>query len=198
MRRHGCVVSRRARVVHRAQRYDEIERNERHSDKLGHEPAPSTHCTSISAGVDDAWWKSVEAAVALWSGIAAHSLTLVAFGLDSVIELASAGVVLWRLTVYVVAGAAWGLRQHQSAEFSLPGLLVAAIAIPTMVILSRAKIRVAEQLGSRPLRADAVEAIHLRLPVGGRHRWLDCVTSLAITYFLVKEGREDWIGDGCC
>jgi len=34
---------------------------------------------------------SVEAAVALWSGIAAHSLTLVAFGFDSVIELASAG-----------------------------------------------------------------------------------------------------------
>ncbi len=36
---------------------------------------------------------------------------------------------------------------------------MAAIAIPTMVILSRAKIRVAEQLGSRALRADAVEAI---------------------------------------
>ena len=92
-------------------------------------------------------WMSVEAAVALWSGTAAHSLTLVAFGFDSVIELASAGVLIWRLTVYVVAGAAWGLRQHQS------------IAIPTMVILSRAKIRVAEQLGSRALRADAVEAI---------------------------------------
>lgn len=91
MRRHGCVDSRRARVVHRAQRYDGIERNERHSDKLGHEPAPSTHCTSISAGVDDSWWMSVEAAVALWSGIAAHSLTLVAFGFDGVIELASAG-----------------------------------------------------------------------------------------------------------
>ena len=133
-------------------------------------------------------WMSVEAAVALWSGIAAQSLTLVAFGFDSVIELASAGVLIWRLTVeikrgekfsefaerraghiagallfalavYVVAGAAWGLRQHQGAEFSLPGLLVAVIAIPTMVILSRAKIRVAERLGSRALRADAVEAI---------------------------------------
>ncbi len=33
---------------------------------------------------------AVEAAVAIASGIAAHSITLIAFGLDSVIELASA------------------------------------------------------------------------------------------------------------
>jgi len=78
-----------------------------------------------------------------------------------------------------------------------------------MVLLSRAKIRVAEQLGSKALRADAVEAItcgylsavvvvgllaQLLLHVW----WLDSVTSLMITYFLVKEGREAWIGDACC
>ena len=40
---------------------------------------------------------AVEAAVAIASGIAARSITLVAFGLDSVIELASAGVLIWRL-----------------------------------------------------------------------------------------------------
>jgi len=78
-----------------------------------------------------------------------------------------------------------------------------------MVLLSRAKIRVAEQLGSKALRADAVEAItcgylsavvvvgllaQLLLHVW----WLDSVTSLMITYFLVKEGREAWIGDAGC
>jgi hypothetical protein len=42
---------------------------------------------------------TVEAAVAIASGIAAGSLVLVAFGLDSVIELASAGALMWRLTV---------------------------------------------------------------------------------------------------
>ena len=36
-------------------------------------------------------WMVIEAAVALWSGYAAHSITLLAFGLDSVIELISAG-----------------------------------------------------------------------------------------------------------
>ena len=46
---------------------------------------------------------SVGAAVAFWSGIAARSLTLVAFGFDSVIELASAGVLIWRLTVEIQA-----------------------------------------------------------------------------------------------
>jgi hypothetical protein len=43
-------------------------------------------------------WMAIEAAVAIGSGIAAHSLTLIAFGADSVIELASAGVLIWRLT----------------------------------------------------------------------------------------------------
>jgi hypothetical protein len=37
-------------------------------------------------------WMAVEAAVAVASGIAARSITLIAFGLDTVIELASAGV----------------------------------------------------------------------------------------------------------
>ena len=44
-------------------------------------------------------WMLVEAAVAIGSGIAAHSLTLIAYGADSIIELLSAGLLLWRLTV---------------------------------------------------------------------------------------------------
>jgi hypothetical protein len=41
----------------------------------------------------------VEGVVALGAGLAAASLTLMAFGLDSAIELASAGVLIWRLNV---------------------------------------------------------------------------------------------------
>jgi hypothetical protein len=40
----------------------------------------------------------VEALIAIGSGMIAGSLTLTAFGLDSVIELISAGVLVWRLT----------------------------------------------------------------------------------------------------
>src|ERR1700674_929750 len=43
-------------------------------------------------------WMVIEALVAIGSGVIAGSLTLTAFGLDSVIELISAGVLIWRLT----------------------------------------------------------------------------------------------------
>ncbi|MGH6839699.1 MAG: hypothetical protein ACREDT_13070 [Methylocella sp.] len=44
-------------------------------------------------------WIVVEGAVAVAAGLAAGSLTLMCFGLDSTIELASAGVLIWRLNV---------------------------------------------------------------------------------------------------
>ena len=183
-------------------------------------------------------WMTVEAAVAIASGIAANSLTLLAFGIDSVIELASAGVLVWRLTVelrhgqmfaesaerkasrigggllftlavYVIASAGWKLWTHQGAEFSLLGLILCVFAVPIMYFLSRRKLGLAETLGSRALRADAVEsitcgwlslvvvaALFLQLAIGAW--WVDAVASLGIVWFLISEGREAWSGDECC
>jgi divalent metal cation (Fe/Co/Zn/Cd) transporter len=133
-------------------------------------------------------WMMLEAGVAIGSGIGAGSLTLIAFGIDSLIELASACVLVWRLTVelrhgqtfaepaermasriggallfalaaYVVVSAGWKLWTQQGAEFSLPGLLISMLAIPIMYFLSRRKLQVASALGSSALRADAVESI---------------------------------------
>lgn len=42
-------------------------------------------------------WMTIEAAVPIWSGIAARSVSLMAFGLDSIVEMMSAGVLIWRL-----------------------------------------------------------------------------------------------------
>jgi hypothetical protein len=39
-------------------------------------------------------WMVVEAVIAVWSGVHARSVSLLAFGIDSLIELASAGVLL--------------------------------------------------------------------------------------------------------
>jgi hypothetical protein len=61
-------------------------------------------------------WMTVEAAVAVASGIAANSLTLVAFGIDSVIELASAGLLVWRLTVELRRELRRGQMFAESAE----------------------------------------------------------------------------------
>ena len=182
-------------------------------------------------------WMTVEAVVAISAGIMAGSLVLIAFGLDSVIELASAGVLMWRLSVelrhgqkfseraeriasrigggllfllaaYVTAAAVWQLWKGTGEEFSWPGFIVALIAIPAMRYLARRKIAIAEKIGSRALRADAMEAVtcgwlSLVVVVSLAAQWLvgawwiDGVGSLAIVYFLVKEGREAWSGDEC-
>src|SRR5947209_4477682 len=42
-------------------------------------------------------WMTVEAVVAITAGILARSVLLTVFGLDSVIELVTGGVLLWRL-----------------------------------------------------------------------------------------------------
>jgi divalent metal cation (Fe/Co/Zn/Cd) transporter len=117
------------------------------------------------------------------------SSPLVAFGFDSVIELATTGVLMWRLTVEI------GLWQRRHADISMPGLIVGVVAIPAMFALSRAKIHLADRLGSRALRADALEAIACgylsAVVVGG-------VTSLAIVDLFVKERLEASSGDDCC
>jgi divalent metal cation (Fe/Co/Zn/Cd) transporter len=46
----------------------------------------------------------IEAVVAVWSGVVARSIALVGFGLDSVIEIAAAGVLIWRLTIEARGG----------------------------------------------------------------------------------------------
>jgi divalent metal cation (Fe/Co/Zn/Cd) transporter len=204
--------------------------------------APSDRLTLIREAFRLEWltigWMTVEAAVAITAGLTAGSLVLLAFGLDSVIELASAGVLMWRLSVelrhgqrfseraesaasriggallfllaaYVTAAAVWRLWNGSGEEFSWPGFLVALAAIPAMRYLARRKIAIAEQIGSRALRADAIEAVtcgwlSFVVVVALAAQWLfgawwiDGVGSLAIVWFLVKEGREAWSGECGC
>jgi divalent metal cation (Fe/Co/Zn/Cd) transporter len=181
---------------------------------------------------------TVEGGVAIAAGVAAGSLSLLAFGLDSAIELTSACVLIWRLSIelrrgeefsesaerraariggallfalaaYVVGSAAWSLWTGHSQQFSTPGLAVTAAAIPVMYVLARRKLKVAEAIGSRALRADAVESITcgylaavvvigLIAELLTGFWWVDAVTSLAIVWFLLKEGREAWAGEECC
>ena len=180
-------------------------------------------------------WMLVEVAVAIASGIAAHSVSLVAFGVDSGIELLSAFVLLWRLNVelkqgelfsekaehaasriagallyalavYVVVSAAWSLWQREGEAFSTYGFVLTLAAIPLMYWLYRSKLKIAKAIGSSALRADAVENItcgylSLTVLIGLAAQyvwdiwWIDAVTSLAIVYFLLKEGREAWQGE---
>src|SRR3974377_2067289 len=73
-------------------------------------------------------WMTVEAVVAIGSGVVANSLTLVAFGIDSFIELASACVLVWRLNVELRRGEAFAERAEQTASKIGGGLLFALAA----------------------------------------------------------------------
>ena len=57
----------------------------------------------VHAGLLVEWitigWMLIEASVSLTAGVLAGSIALVAFGIDSVIELVSGGVLLWRLRI---------------------------------------------------------------------------------------------------
>ena len=59
----------------------------------------------------------------------------------------------------MVTAAAFKLATHNGEVFSLPGLVVTLLAMPIMYLLARRKIALAEALGSRAMRADAVESI---------------------------------------
>ncbi len=106
-------------------------------------------------------WMVVEAVVSIGAGIAARSTLLTAFGIDSVIELVSGAMLLWRLSVeargedtkhieraeqraawvvavalallcvYVLATAVYGLLTQSRPENSLVGI---AISIAALVV----------------------------------------------------------------
>ena len=62
---------------------------------------PSERTSTIRGALAVEWltiaWMTVESAAAIWSGFAARSISLTAFGLDSLVEMTSAGVLIWRL-----------------------------------------------------------------------------------------------------
>src|SRR6516225_10623186 len=128
-------------------------------------------------------WMVVEAGVAIGAGVVARSITLLAFGIDSLIELVSAVLLIWRLTVelkhgqdfaesaeraasriggvllfalsaYVVVAAGWGFWTREGQAFSWAGLVVSSAAVPFVFVLSWRKLRIAAALDSRALRAD--------------------------------------------
>jgi hypothetical protein len=87
----------------------------------------------------------IEAAVAIGSGVAAHSLSLIAFGADSLIELASAGVLLWRLNVELRQGTEFSEHVEQRASRiggSLLFVLAAYVVVSVLpTVYGRARVK---------------------------------------------------------
>jgi divalent metal cation (Fe/Co/Zn/Cd) transporter len=125
-------------------------------------------------------WMIAEAAVAITAGIIASSIALTGFGLDSVIELAAAVIVIWQLrggededrerravrligiTFFALAAylAVEGVRDlagHARPAHSPAGLGIAAAALLVMPALALAKRRTGLALGNQALIADSAE-----------------------------------------
>jgi len=123
-------------------------------------------------------YNSAEAAISLAAGILAGSVSLIGFGLDSIIEVTSGAAMLWRLrdataeritlrivgwcflllAAYIALDSASMLYRHEEAQHSLPGILVATASVIVMPLLARAKRQVAQHLGSAALNADSRQA----------------------------------------
>lgn len=133
-------------------------------------------------------YNGVEALVALWAGVEARSIVLVGFGLDSVIELAAAAMVLNRLRAeirgstgtlgsadrrarrfvgwtfialagYVAVDAVWTLWRQDAPGESVVGIVLACVSLGLMPALAWGKFRVAAALDSRALAAEAKETL---------------------------------------
>jgi divalent metal cation (Fe/Co/Zn/Cd) transporter len=124
-------------------------------------------------------WNVAEAAIAIGLGVAAGSIALVAFGLDSVIEVFASGVVVWHerhpdvpeertrralrligaaffaLGVFLVIAAAARLAAGATPDESPLGIAYLALTVVVMFALARLKHATGEALQSRPLLAEA-------------------------------------------
>lgn len=125
-------------------------------------------------------WHLVEFAIAVTAGIAAGSVALIGFGIDSAIELLAGGVIVWLfsggrgsshtaerhaqkliaasyavLVAYIAVEAVRDLAGSHHPAASWVGIGLAAVTAPTMPVLARAKQNVGRRLNSSATVSEA-------------------------------------------
>src|SRR3989475_745591 len=127
-------------------------------------------------------WNALEGLVAVIAGAVAGSVSLVGFGIDSLIEVTSGSTLLWRMSVdadvlgrernekralkivgvcflglaaYITYESVLELWSRRAPEHSIPGIVLACVSLVVMPLLSRAKRKVGRALGSAAMHADA-------------------------------------------
>ena len=131
-------------------------------------------------------WNFFEASIAIWAGLVAGSVALLAFGFDSVIELFAGAVLIWRfwkekddidrkkekqalkligvtfflLAVFILFNSIVTLLGiFKPPEESIIGVGITIFSAILMTILFFLKIRISKQIGSRSLRAEAYQSL---------------------------------------
>ncbi len=126
-------------------------------------------------------WNIIEVVVTISLGVAAGSLALVAFGLDSAVEVFASLVVIWHmrgndegsdhrrarralrliaaafvvLGLYLAANAVFAIVNANEPSTSPVGAIFMAATVVVMFGLATGKRRVGRRLGSRPMVANA-------------------------------------------
>ena len=129
-----------------------------------------------------AGYNAIEAVVAIAAGAAASSVALVGFGLDSIVEMSSALIILWQfhhhlpesrerqalrmiavsffaLAGYVTFESVRTLIGGHEAERSTVGIALAAASLSIMPMLSWAQRRTGRTLGSTTVVADSKQTL---------------------------------------
>lgn len=181
-------------------------------------------------------WNSLEGLVAVVAGAFAGSISLVGFGIDSFIEVTSGSMLLWRMSVdsdvtsrernekiavkivgvcflalagYIGYRSVSDLITKKPPARSVAGIILACVSIVVMPLLSRAKKKVGNELGSAAMRADAKQTdfclylsaillagLLLNLALGWW--WADPAAALVMVPLIAKEGVETMKGEKCC
>ena len=127
-------------------------------------------------------YNSLEGIIAVAAGLMAGSIALVGFGFDSLIEVTSGAILLWRLqadvdkerrerieaisvrlvgvcfmllAIYVTYDSAKSLIKREAPHESIVGIALAAVSVVVMPLLVRAKRKVARGINSGALMADS-------------------------------------------
>src|ERR1700687_2707127 len=182
-------------------------------------------------------WMSIEAVVALVAAWTARSPALLGFGGDSAIELFSAIIVLWRfrsksdsadaeklaarvaggllfvVAAFVIVSSGLSLLGYREPQPSFAGIILLIVAAIGMPWLASQKRKLATQIASASLRADAAESAlcgYLSwIALAGlltnavfQKSWADPVAALLLVPLIVKEGwnamRASRPGCQCC
>jgi divalent metal cation (Fe/Co/Zn/Cd) transporter len=180
-------------------------------------------------------YNALEAVASLVAGVMAGSVALVGFGVDSVIEVTASVAAQWRLrsdaehtraraerralfiigwcfialATYVAYDAVATLWLARRPEASMLGIAVTALSVVIMPILAQRKRRIARQLGSGALSAEATQTslcaylsaivlAGLALNALAGWWWADPVAALAMVPIIAREGIEGVQGRSDC
>ncbi len=154
------------------------------------ETAGNKRNSFIKAGINIEYfsigWMAFEFLVSFYSSVKANSILLLAFGLDSLLEIISGATLVWRLkkeeknvsehairkaeqrsslivgtvllllSAYITLVSIYNLFSHQTAETSFSGIAIALASIVLMPFLTFKKRFLGEKIVSASLREDGM------------------------------------------